>query len=492
MLTHHTGQPWEEIFRKTLAEKFRLIDSGRTACDYYEESLKNKLIEKKCTVDDLSRWTTEADRLNLQKDPLFENIKQASTHQEKRTAVYALQQRFFEEGIEQFKCVELRVCLENIKKVITSLKKQYEQEWGGEIDNFLGQVDQVLGEENEPVSYKDSILMAFIFGELTTIVYYPDFQNVPDELKKTWVNYLFTMKFEDFGNDFIKEFKRRNSCEPDLERSVIGFFIKMIDIKEICSVLLADKPHSFIWPCFDSLDCNFFIAASMFRILPAGLLAVPAAFHDGILMSPNFFFVHDFIHAESIRSEYLMEENNLSMEEEGITQKVLKKVELLNNKHPRFIKAMELLLFYHFHEGCNSIESLELKGYSGPQESRQFFFSFADQVMRGHFDACVNKDELIEASVLLRKAFPPVESNHWPLPDEVPKITIYQSKYLNNIVEQEHRFVKRLTRPMMPFNACYSARTTRAGIEFSHRLRKGQYPGSGSIAPWEYFYSLAG
>ena len=76
--------------------------------------------------------------------------------------------------------------------------------------------------------------------------------------------------------------------------------------------------------------------------------------------------------------------------------------------------------------------------------------------------------------------------------DEASKITIYQSKYLNNIVEQDHRFVKRLTRPMMQFKAFYSAQATLAGIELSHMLRKGQYLDSGSIAPWEYFYSLAG
>ena len=76
--------------------------------------------------------------------------------------------------------------------------------------------------------------------------------------------------------------------------------------------------------------------------------------------------------------------------------------------------------------------------------------------------------------------------------DKAPEIMIYQSKYLNNIVEQDHRFVKRLTRPMMQFKAFYSAQATLAGIELSHMLRKGQYPDSGSTAPWEYFYSLAG
>lgn len=75
--------------------------------------------------------------------------------------------------------------------------------------------------------------------------------------------------------------------------------------------------------------------------------------------------------------------------------------------------------------------------------------------------------------------------------DEASKIKIYQGKYLNNIVEQDHRFVERLTRPMMQFKAFYPAQATLASIELSHMLRKGQYLDLGSIAPREYFYSLA-
>ena len=77
------------------------------------------------------------------------------------------------------------------------------------------------------------------------------------------------------------------------------------------------------------------------------------------------------------------------------------------------------------------------------------------------------------------------------LKDKDSKIIIYQSKYLNSIVEQDHRFVKRLTRPMMQFKNFNSAKATLAGIELSHMLRKGQYPDSDLIMPWEYFYSLA-
>ena len=43
-------------------------------------------------------------------------------------------------------------------------------------------------------------------------------------------------------------------------------------------------------------------------------------------------------------------------------------------------------------------------------------------------------------------------------------IGIVQSKYLNNIVEQDHRFIKRITRPMLGFKAFHSAAATLAGI----------------------------
>ena len=69
-------------------------------------------------------------------------------------------------------------------------------------------------------------------------------------------------------------------------------------------------------------------------------------------------------------------------------------------------------------------------------------------------------------------------------------LTICQSRHLNNIVEQDHRFVKRLTRPMMQFKAFYSALATHSGIELSHGLREGRYSDSRKTAPWEYFYPL--
>ena len=57
---------------------------------------------------------------------------------------------------------------------------------------------------------------------------------------------------------------------------------------------------------------------------------------------------------------------------------------------------------------------------------------------------------------------------------EVP-ITIRQVKYLNNIVEQDHRAIKRITRPMLGFKSFRAARAILAGIELMHMIRKGQF-----------------
>ena len=54
-------------------------------------------------------------------------------------------------------------------------------------------------------------------------------------------------------------------------------------------------------------------------------------------------------------------------------------------------------------------------------------------------------------------------------------IDILQVKYLNNIVEQDHRFIKKITKPMMNFKAFHSASATLAGIELAHMIRKKQF-----------------
>lgn len=73
-------------------------------------------------------------------------------------------------------------------------------------------------------------------------------------------------------------------------------------------------------------------------------------------------------------------------------------------------------------------------------------------------------------------------------------IEIRKVKYLNNIVEQDHRGVKRVTRPMLGFKSVNAAQDTLAWIELMHRLKKKQIvveAGDESLPAAELFYSLA-
>ena len=71
-------------------------------------------------------------------------------------------------------------------------------------------------------------------------------------------------------------------------------------------------------------------------------------------------------------------------------------------------------------------------------------------------------------------------------------LTVRQIKYLNNIIEQGHRFIKRLIKPMVGFKSFHSAEATLAGIELHHMLRKGQHKNAANMAIHEHFYALAG
>lgn len=54
---------------------------------------------------------------------------------------------------------------------------------------------------------------------------------------------------------------------------------------------------------------------------------------------------------------------------------------------------------------------------------------------------------------------------------------LQQVKYLNNIVEQDHRNIKRITKATMGFKSFDSARRTLRGIEAMNMIRKGQVNG---------------
>ena len=75
---------------------------------------------------------------------------------------------------------------------------------------------------------------------------------------------------------------------------------------------------------------------------------------------------------------------------------------------------------------------------------------------------------------------------------EVP-IRVRQIKYLNNIVEQDHRAVKRSTKPMLGFKSFRAASNVLAGIKLMHMIRKGQMIVTKvQLSFTDQFYALAG
>jgi putative transposase len=72
-------------------------------------------------------------------------------------------------------------------------------------------------------------------------------------------------------------------------------------------------------------------------------------------------------------------------------------------------------------------------------------------------------------------------------------ISIRQSQYLNNRIEQDHRAVKRRVRPMLGFKSVASARVILRGIELIHMMRKQQakYACNQQLSLAEQFERLA-
>jgi putative transposase len=71
-------------------------------------------------------------------------------------------------------------------------------------------------------------------------------------------------------------------------------------------------------------------------------------------------------------------------------------------------------------------------------------------------------------------------------------IAIRQNKYLNNVIEQDHRAIKRRTRSMLGFKSFRCARILLSGIELMHMIGKDQMEDGGfGSTHAQQFYSLA-
>ncbi len=70
-----------------------------------------------------------------------------------------------------------------------------------------------------------------------------------------------------------------------------------------------------------------------------------------------------------------------------------------------------------------------------------------------------------------------------------------RTKYLTNIVEQDHRFIRRRWRGMQCFRAFHTAERTLSGVEALHMMRKGQLKrisGDDAIGQVKFVESLFG
>ena len=77
--------------------------------------------------------------------------------------------------------------------------------------------------------------------------------------------------------------------------------------------------------------------------------------------------------------------------------------------------------------------------------------------------------------------------------DSGADIQLPQSKYLNNIVKQDHRAIKRIVRPMLGFKSFRCASILIAGIETMHMIKKRQLAAlkDRASSAADKFYSLA-
>lgn len=111
---------------------------------------------------------------------------------------------------------------------------------------------------------------------------------------------------------------------------------------------------------------------------------------------------------------------------------------------------------------------------------------------RRFFEQAVNLHDLPE-KITIDKSGANTAAVRGLVEDSGLQIELRQSKYLNNIVEQDHRAIKRRVRPMMGFKRVHSARRLIAGIETMNMIGKGQMlcPIGQAASAAQQFYSLA-
>jgi hypothetical protein len=128
--------------------------------------------------------------------------------------------------------------------------------------------------------------------------------------------------------------------------------------------------------------------------------------------------------------------------------------------------------------------------------TRLNFCSPPDETWPQHgvfFERAIGQHDLPE-SITIDKSGANTAAINGVIADTGVDILMRQCKCLNNIVEQDHTAIKRVTRPMMGFKNFQCAQSLGAGIETMHMIRKGQMksgPEGYGLSKAEQFYSLA-
>ncbi|KAF7963816.1 integrase [Cupriavidus sp. UYMU48A] len=111
---------------------------------------------------------------------------------------------------------------------------------------------------------------------------------------------------------------------------------------------------------------------------------------------------------------------------------------------------------------------------------------------RRFFERAIDLHDVPE-KITIDKSGANTAAAHALIEDSGASIELRQSKYLNNLVGQDHRAIKRRVRPMMGFKSFWSAAKIIAGIEIMHRIKKGQLtcPEGQVMSAADQFYSLS-
>ena len=111
---------------------------------------------------------------------------------------------------------------------------------------------------------------------------------------------------------------------------------------------------------------------------------------------------------------------------------------------------------------------------------------------RRFFQRAIDRHDVPE-KITIDKSGANTAAVHGLVADSGVAIELRQSKYLNNLIEQDHRAIKRRVRPMLGFKSFFSAAKIISGIETMHMIKKGQMtcPEGQVMSAAEQFYSLA-